>query len=30
MSHNTQEKLEAMRRVMETLDILRVKCPWDA
>ncbi|MGN1252029.1 MAG: nucleoside triphosphate pyrophosphohydrolase, partial [Muribaculaceae bacterium] len=29
-SHNTQEKLEAMRRVMETLDILRVKCPWDA
>ncbi len=30
MSHNTQEKLDAMRRVMETLDILRVKCPWDA
>ena len=30
MSHNTQEKLEAMRRIMETLDILRVKCPWDA
>lgn len=30
MSHNTQEKLEAMRRVMKTLDILRVKCPWDA
>lgn len=30
MSHNTQEKLEALSRIMETLDILRVKCPWDA
>ncbi len=30
MSHNIEEKLEALRQVMETLDILRVKCPWDA
>lgn len=27
---NRQEKLEAMGRIMDTLDILRVKCPWDA
>lgn len=25
-----EEKLEAIGRVMDTLDILRVKCPWDA
>lgn len=30
MSHNIDEKLQALRRVIETLDILRVKCPWDA
>ena len=28
--HNRQEKLEALGRVIDTLDILRVKCPWDA
>lgn len=27
---NRQEKLEALGRVIDTLDILRVKCPWDA
>jgi XTP/dITP diphosphohydrolase len=30
MSHTRQEKLEALGRVLDTLDILRVKCPWDA
>ena len=30
MSHSRQERLDAMGRVMDTLDILRVKCPWDA
>ena len=30
MSHTRQDKLEALGRVMDTLDILRVKCPWDA
>lgn len=30
MSHTRQEKLEALGRVIDTLDILRVKCPWDA
>ncbi len=33
MNHNThtrQDKLEALGRVIDTLDILRVKCPWDA
>lgn len=30
MSHNLKEKLEALGRVIETLDILRIKCPWDA
>ncbi len=30
MSHSRQEKLEALGRVIDTLDILRVKCPWDA
>lgn len=28
--HSREEKLEAIGRVMDTLDILRVKCPWDA
>lgn len=28
--HTREEKLEALGRVMDTLDILRVKCPWDA
>ena len=28
--HNREEKLEALGRVIDTLDILRVKCPWDA
>lgn len=30
MNHTRQEKLEALGRVIDTLDILRVKCPWDA
>lgn len=30
MSHTRQERLEALGRIMDTLDILRVKCPWDA
>ncbi|MCX4369617.1 MAG: nucleoside triphosphate pyrophosphohydrolase [Duncaniella sp.] len=30
MMHNRQEKLEALGRVIDTLEILRVKCPWDA
>lgn len=29
-NHSRQEKLEALGRVIDTLDILRVKCPWDA
>lgn len=29
MSHTRQEKIEALGRVIDTLDILRVKCPWD-
>ena len=28
--HSRQEKLEALGRVIDTLDTLRVKCPWDA
>lgn len=28
--HTRQEKIEALGRVINTLDILRVKCPWDA
>lgn len=28
--HTREEKLEALGRVIDTLDILRVKCPWDA
>lgn len=30
MGHTRQEKIEAIGRVIDTLDILRVKCPWDA
>ncbi|MDE7382114.1 MAG: nucleoside triphosphate pyrophosphohydrolase [Muribaculaceae bacterium] len=28
--HNKSEKLEAFGRVLDILDTLRVKCPWDA
>lgn len=30
MSHSRQDKIEALGRLVDTLDILRVKCPWDA
>lgn len=30
INHTRQEKIEALGRVIDTLDILRVKCPWDA
>lgn len=30
MPHSREEKLAALGRVLDTLDILRVKCPWDA
>ena len=30
MSHTRKEQLEAINRLMDTLDVLRVKCPWDA
>lgn len=30
MSHSREEKMEALGAVIDTLDILRVKCPWDA
>lgn len=29
-NHTREEKIEALGRVIDTLDILRVKCPWDA
>lgn len=29
MKHTREEKIEALGRVIDTLDILRVKCPWD-
>lgn len=29
MTHTREEKIEALGRVIDTLDILRVKCPWD-
>lgn len=29
-THTRQEKIEALGRVLDTLDLLRVKCPWDA
>lgn len=28
--HSRQEKIEALGRVLDVLDTLRVKCPWDA
>ncbi|MCH5346856.1 MAG: nucleoside triphosphate pyrophosphohydrolase [Muribaculaceae bacterium] len=28
--HSRAEKIEALGRVIDTLDILRVRCPWDA
>lgn len=30
MSHNKEEKLQALGRVLDTLDTLRERCPWDA
>lgn len=30
MSNSRNDKIEALGRVIDTLDILRVKCPWDA
>ena len=30
LSTYSEEKIEALGRVIDTLDILRVKCPWDA
>lgn len=30
MIHNRDERTEALGRVIDTLEILRVKCPWDA
>ena len=30
MIHERKEHLEALGRLLDTLDILRVKCPWDA
>ena len=29
MSHSRQEKIEALGRVIDVLDELRLKCPWD-
>lgn len=29
MKHSRQDKIEAIGRVMDTLDRLRVECPWD-
>lgn len=29
MSHTREEKIEALGKVLDTLDILRVECPWD-
>ncbi len=29
MSHTREEKIEALGRIIDTLDILRVQCPWD-
>ena len=28
-THSRQDKIEALGKVIDTLDILRVKCPWD-
>lgn len=30
MNHTRSEQIESIRRLLDTLDILRVKCPWDA
>lgn len=30
MIHSREERMEALGRVIDTLEILRVKCPWDA
>lgn len=30
MLHTRQERLEALGRIIDTLEILREKCPWDA
>lgn len=30
MAHTRQEQLQSIERLLDTLDILRVKCPWDA
>lgn len=30
MSNTREKRLEALGKVIDTLDILRVKCPWDA
>ncbi len=30
MSNSREQRLEAFGKIMDTLDILRVKCPWDA
>ena len=30
MSHTRSERIEALGRVIDTLEILREKCPWDA
>lgn len=27
--HTREEKIEAIGKVIDTLDVLRVKCPWD-
>ncbi len=29
MSHTREDKLQALGRIIDTLDILRVQCPWD-
>ena len=29
MSHTREQKIEALGKVIDTLDILRVECPWD-
>ena len=29
MSHTRQEKIEALGRVIDVLEELRAKCPWD-
>ncbi len=29
MSHTKEEKIKALGKVIDTLDILRVQCPWD-